>query len=791
MKTQTEATLKAIPWSGDGGGVSGWSEGMKRPVWGRDGAGIRGTRVARKHAVEWILGDWPGSRNDFFGCARHMLWPDRPVQGCLVAMKLRQLMFAIIGPLFVLLTYFGALEAWTLSRVIADAAYSREAAGDIGTLGDLVHELQKERGYSAGFTASGGGNFRTEMAEQRRLTDRVLSEGRTRLSVLGEDGNTAMRTALDGLALLRQTRAEIDTLAPDLGTVAGYYTGIINGLMTAQSTMAAGIMTPDLRGSGRVATYLGRAKEAAGLERAKGASGLGQETFPPALYNRYVALGAQQGAFLDLAGVELGQPGLLAELEADPEAEAVVTMRAALQARQGETADLGFGAGDWFAASTRWIDSLRGHELQHVNDMIARAQTLYVAAWRNLGLIAGLGLLISVAVLVLAIRSFTSLIGRVTGLTNAMKSFTEGDFDVWIPGIEDRDEIGAMADATYRFKQETLAMRRAAEERKADDEAAILGKAQRVVDLVTEGLSALAHADLSRSFNDRLAPEYDAIRTDFNTAMDRLRVVMAAIAETAQELDQSAETILTTSRDLADRTTRQVETIRDTNDRVSDLSARIVAYSEHVKEASTLASSARQSADRSGNVVRSAVSAMDRIAASSSEIGRILSLIEDIAFQTNLLALNAGVEAARAGESGRGFAVVASEVGALARRSGDATQEIKGLIEESGRHVSEGVSLVAETGDALGGIVAEIAGVDDVLDQVAAGAVTQADHLRSLAKSIEDLNQLAGRNMDVVDASGRSSGASADISKRLMGLIGDFKLDTGGPVMHAETRGAA
>src|SRR5690606_31922420 len=125
-------------------------------------------------------------------------------------------------------------------------------------------------------------------------------------------------------------------------------------------------------------------------------------------------------------------------------------------------------------------------------------------------------------------------------------------------------------------------------------------------------------------------------------------------------------------------------------------------------EAGQLVARTRVGAERSGAIVRDAVTAMDRIVTSSNQIGGIVSVIDEIAFQINLLALNAGVEAARAGDAGRGFAVVAQEVRSLAQRSAAAAKEINGLITTSGAHVRDGVTLVGQAGEALTTIVKEV-----------------------------------------------------------------------------------
>ena len=161
--------------------------------------------------------------------------------------------------------------------------------------------------------------------------------------------------------------------------------------------------------------------------------------------------------------------------------------------------------------------------------------------------------------------------------------------------------------------------------------------------------------------------------------------------------------------------------------------------------------SARSEAERSGQVVGQAVTAMGEIANSAQEISKIIGVIDEIAFQTSLLALNAGVEAARAGESGRGFAVVASEVRALAQRSTDAAKEIKGLIEASGQQVQSGVDLVGQTGDVLNGIVGKVTEISDVIAAIAASAEQQSVGLVQVNTAITDMDKVTQQNAAMVE----------------------------------------
>ena len=148
---------------------------------------------------------------------------------------------------------------------------------------------------------------------------------------------------------------------------------------------------------------------------------------------------------------------------------------------------------------------------------------------------------------------------------------------------------------------------------------------------------------------------------------------------------------------------------------------------------------------------------MDGIEESSRRIGRIIDVIEDIAFQTNLLALNAGIEAARAGEAGRGFAVVATEVRSLAQRSSSAAHEIGALIQDSGAQVQNGVGIVRGVGNSLDEIVTAFAVVSDQISGIVQATRAQALNVDEVNTSVNHLDSATLENAQM--ASDASSSA--------------------------------
>jgi methyl-accepting chemotaxis protein len=237
----------------------------------------------------------------------------------------------------------------------------------------------------------------------------------------------------------------------------------------------------------------------------------------------------------------------------------------------------------------------------------------------------------------------------------------------------------------------------------------------------------------------------------------KLYSVVTSIQEAARIVDQSAEEIAQSNLSLSQRTEEQAASLQETAASMEEMTSTVQQNADNARMANQLASNAKEQATKGGDVVDTAISAMNEISESSQKVTEIIGVINDIAFQTNLLALNAAVEAARAGEQGRGFAVVASEVRNLAQRSAAAAKEIKGLIQDSVKKVDEGTQLVNDSGKTLCEIVNSVKKVSDIVAEISAASQEQASGINQVNKVVMQMDEMVQQNASAVEETAAAS----------------------------------
>jgi methyl-accepting chemotaxis protein len=297
-----------------------------------------------------------------------------------------------------------------------------------------------------------------------------------------------------------------------------------------------------------------------------------------------------------------------------------------------------------------------------------------------------------------------------------------------------------------------------------------------IVAALGEALARVARGDLMARVNGEVSPEFQALQSDFNNALSLLEQAMGQVASATEGIRLGADEIGLAADDLSRRTEQQAASLEETAAALDQITATVRTTAGGAKQASAVIAAAKTDAERSGEVVGDAAAAMGQIETSSREIGKILGVIDEIAFQTNLLALNAGVEAARAGDAGRGFAVVAQEVRALAQRSADAAKEIENLISTSTRQVEAGVALVGQTGAVLRGIVGKVAEIDALVTGIAASAQEQSTGLHQVNVAVNQMDQVTQQNAAMVEQTTAATHSLKGQSAELGRLLGGFTL---------------
>src|SRR5271169_3764714 len=429
----------------------------------------------------------------------------------------------------------------------------------------------------------------------------------------------------------------------------------------------------------------------------------------------------------------------------------------------------------------------------------AHAAEQSAVAWNDLIMQCGLlvvAMVMAGGMMLVVLRHVT---GPLRGIQTAMLKLAGGDFEVVLPGLHRKDEIGAVANAVERSKvlavdkarneadaavarQQAEAERQAQVARAEADAQAKLAAARAKASeeqahafrTLGAALGKLADGDFTIRLANDIPDTYKQIKDDFNLTIGRLHETIQAVADSTREVGNAAGEISTATNDLSQRVEEQAASLEQTSASIKEIS---VTNAQNAQQANTLTNSTRGVADRGGKVVAEAVTAMARIEESSRQISDIITVIDEIARQTNLLALNAAVEAARAGDAGRGFAVVASEVRSLAQRSSQAAKDIKDLITNSNGQVKEGVDLVNRAGASLNEIVESIKKVANIVADIANASAEQASGIEQVGKALTQMDEVTQQNSALVEENAATAKTLEHQAKAMDERVAFFKVD--------------
>jgi methyl-accepting chemotaxis protein len=286
----------------------------------------------------------------------------------------------------------------------------------------------------------------------------------------------------------------------------------------------------------------------------------------------------------------------------------------------------------------------------------------------------------------------------ITRMSGVMQKLADGDTNVTIPNVGERNEIGVMGGTVEVFKDNMIKTRALEEETRQAREDAEVQRKKTMYDLADQFENAVG-----------------GIVEMVSSAATEMQATASQLTSSAQESAAQATSVSAAAEEAGTNVTSVAGS-------AEELGASVSEISRQVEHSSVKAREAVIEADATAAIVQELSEAADRI-------NGIVDMITGIASQTNLLALNATIESARAGEAGRGFAVVASEVKALASQTGRATAEIS-------QHIASIQSTTKRAVEAISNITGTIRDINDSSSTIAAAVEQQGSATNEIVQAV-------------------------------------------------------
>ena len=298
------------------------------------------------------------------------------------------------------------------------------------------------------------------------------------------------------------------------------------------------------------------------------------------------------------------------------------------------------------------------------------------------------------------------------------------------------------------------------------------------IDEISYTLSEVSDGNLVVEITSDYQGDFIALKDSINAIVESLNSILIDINTAAEQVASGTTQVSDGNQEISQGATEQASSIEELSSSITQMAEQIRQNATNATTSTELAIKSKDAANDGNEKMKGMLKSMEEINESSSNISKIIKVIDDIAFQTNILALNAAVEAARAGAHGKGFAVVAEEVRNLAARSANAANETTTLIEGSIRKVEAGTQIANETAGALSSIVSGAEESAELLKGIAVASNEQATGIAQINKGIEQLSQVVQTNSATAEEGAAASEELSSQAELLKSMIAKFTLKT-------------